>query len=108
MLLIRIQQRQGANGMKKIFIFSLSLVVMLGGCTLAPKYERPVAPVSNSWPNGNPRSNSTNTASDLDWRKFFDDPRLQTLIGLALTNNRDLRVAVLRVEQARAQYRIQR
>jgi len=47
-------------------------------------------------------------AADIDWREFFDDPRLQRLIEIALTNNRDLRVAALRVEQARAQYRIQR
>ncbi len=46
--------------------------------------------------------------ADIDWREFFDDPQLQTLIGLSLTNNRDLRIAVLRVEQSRAQYRIQR
>jgi len=47
-------------------------------------------------------------AADIDWKEFFDDPRLQNLIRLALENNRDLRVAALRVEQARAEYRIQR
>ena len=47
-------------------------------------------------------------AADIGWREFFRDPRLQRLVELALTNNPDLRVAVLNVEQSRAQYRIQR
>jgi multidrug efflux system outer membrane protein len=64
--------------------------------------------VSGSWPGGSAQNNKTNFTADIDWRDFFDDPRLQQLIGLALENNRDLRIAALRVEQARAQYRIQR
>jgi outer membrane protein, multidrug efflux system len=47
-------------------------------------------------------------AADLGWHQFFEDPRLQRLIEIALKNNRDLRLAALRVEQTRAQYRIQR
>ncbi len=46
--------------------------------------------------------------ADIGWRDFFSDPRLQSLIDQSLANNRDLRVAVLNVEKARAQYRIQR
>jgi multidrug efflux system outer membrane protein len=45
---------------------------------------------------------------DIGWRDFFVDARLQQLIGLALENNRDLRVAVLNIDKVRAQYRIQR
>jgi multidrug efflux system outer membrane protein len=45
---------------------------------------------------------------DIGWRDFFVDPRLQSLIASALANNRDLRVAVLNIEKARAQYRVQR
>src|SRR5258705_10078733 len=93
--------------MMKNPVLILSLGVMLGGCTMMPKYERPAPPVNGSWPNGSAPS-GTNTAAEIDWREFFDDPRLQILIRLALENNRDLRVAALRVEQARAQYRIQR
>ncbi len=47
-------------------------------------------------------------AADIGWRDFFVDSNLEQLIALALANNRDLRVAVLGVERARAQYRIQR
>lgn len=94
--------------MNRNFFFILSLAALAGGCTLMPKYEKPAAPVSQSWPKGGTPGAVTNTAADIDWREYFDDPRLQTLIGLALTNNRDLQIATLRVEEARAQYRIRR
>jgi outer membrane protein, multidrug efflux system len=98
--------------MKMLSVPALSLAIvgaLLSSCTLMPKYERPPAPVSAVWPDGSTSSGPTHTtAADLDWREFFDDPRLQRLIELALTNNRDLRVAVLRIEEARAQYRIRR
>ena len=77
---------------------------------MIPKYQRPAAPVAQSWPENagaNNQSASTNAAADIGWREFFRDPRLQQLIGLALTNNRDLRVAALNVVQMRAQYHIQ-
>jgi multidrug efflux system outer membrane protein len=44
----------------------------------------------------------------MAWQRFFTDARLQQLITLALQNNRDLRVSVLNIEQARAAYQIQR
>ncbi|EQB29839.1 hypothetical protein M529_22695 [Sphingobium ummariense RL-3] len=44
----------------------------------------------------------------MAWRDFFTSPRLQRLVQLALDNNRDLRVALANVEQARALYRVQR
>ncbi len=87
----------------------LALATLSSGCTMIPKYDRPRAPVTDSWPTGSTGVKATNTvASDIGWREFFDDPRLQRLIELALENNRDLRVAALRVEETRAQYRIQR
>jgi multidrug efflux system outer membrane protein len=82
---------------------------MLAGCTLAPAYHRPDLPVPASYPTAAADSGeSALPASDMGWREFFGDARLQTLISMALANNRDLRVAVLNVENARAQYRIQR
>jgi multidrug efflux system outer membrane protein len=88
-------------------------VLALAGCTLAPKYHRPTAAISPVWPPVPEESESrTNAAAvpaaDIGWREFFRDPRLRRLVELALTNNLDLRVAVLNVEQSRAQYRIQR
>ena len=93
------------------FLLSLALAaVILAGCTMIPKYQRPAAPVAQTWPKNfvpQNQANQTNAVADIGWREFFRDPRLQALIGLALTNNRDLRVAVLNVEQTRAEYRIQ-
>jgi len=79
---------------------------------MAPKYTRPAAPVPSGWPTGPAygRAAGTNAAvaPDLHWQEFFTDKQLQHAIGLALTNNRDLRIAALNVERARALYGIQR
>ena len=85
----------------------------LGGCTLAPEYTRPAAPVPSDWPTG-AAYKDTRTATDvpkgpeLKWREFFTDERLQKVIETALNNNRDLRLAALHVEKVRALYGIQR
>ena len=95
--------------MNKVFILLAFIGMAVTGCTLAPKYHQPAAPVAGTWPENAPTKNvATNSVADIGWRDFFDDPRLQQIIGLALTNNRDLRVAVLNVEVSQAQYRIQR
>jgi multidrug efflux system outer membrane protein len=94
-----------------IALLSLAGSLMLTGCTLAPKYHQPALPVTTNWPANvtpPPAAAGTNAAADIGWRDFFQDPRLQQIIGVALTNNRDLRVAVLNVEVSQAQYRIQR
>ncbi len=84
----------------------LALAMALAGCmSLAPKYERPAAPVAASFP---ATAATGAAAASIGWKRYFADARLQQLIDLALANNRDLRVAVLNIEQARAQYRIRR
>lgn len=76
----------------------------LAGCTLAPQYVRPDAPIPATY-----GSSDTGKEEDLAaWKIFFQDKTMQRLIRMALENNRDLRVALLNVERARAQYRIQR
>jgi outer membrane protein, multidrug efflux system len=82
----------------------LVVAVSLVGCTLAPRNERPALPVPDRFPGGG----GALAAADQGWRTMFGDPRLQALIALALANNRDLRVAALNIEVARAEYRIQR
>lgn len=89
-------------------VLALMASAALGGCTLAPRYERPVLPVGQAWPVAAGTSASTVPGADLAWREVFQDPRLQSVIALALEQNRDLRVAVANIAQARAQYRIQR
>lgn len=87
------------------------LALSLGGCSLAPEYTRPRAPVPANWPQGPAYEGNqagAKKAPDLTWRKFFPDQRLQKVIALALKNNRDLKLAALNVERARALYGIQR
>ena len=88
-------------------------LVFVTGCTLTPKYSRPAAPVPTAWPTAAAYTDSrsavsTPQAAELRWQEFFTDPKLQQAIGIALTNNRDLRLAALNVERARAMYGIQR
>jgi multidrug efflux system outer membrane protein len=85
----------------------LAAVLALTGCTMIPEYERPPAPVAARYP-GAAEGPAGPAAADMAWRHFFADERLKRLIELALTNNLDLRVAVLNVEQSQAQYRITR
>jgi multidrug efflux system outer membrane protein len=92
--------------MFKSHLFMFAAAGLLTGCTMAPKYARPAAPVGPAYPAITQTNGSA--AADLAWRNFFADERLQQLIGLSLTNNRDFRVAVLNVEQSQAQYRITR
>ncbi len=95
----------------------LLIALTLAGCSLAPNYERPAAPVPAQYPNRDAVKNSgpgsaqalasdAGYSSDLGWSEFFRDPQLKALISLALANNRDMRIAVQRVQEARAQYGI--
>ena len=98
---------------KRLFILLVGLFIFLGGCTLSPEYTRPKAPVPADWPTGaaykdTRAATGAPTDSELKWRKFFADERLQKVIETALDNNRDLRLAALNVERARALYGIQR
>jgi len=84
--------------------------LLLAGCDLAPTYHRPGLPAPATLPSGGiyPVANATTNASDIAWQDFFVDPALRQVIGEGLANNRDLRVALANVQQARAQYRVQR
>ncbi len=81
----------------------------LSGCSFIPTYERPAAPVAAEWPGAVSGSAAGSpAAAEIAWSDFVTDARLRELIGLAIQNNRDLRVAVLNIEQVRAQYQIRR
>jgi len=91
---------------------------LLSACSMAPTYERPAAPVAAAYA-AHPSGVAANTgaaiqpapgqknAVDTGWRDYFSDPHVQQLIAAALDNNRDLRTAVLRMEEARALYDVQ-
>ena len=115
--------------MQKHSLIAVAVALFAAGCTMAPKYERPAAPVTSDLPDrrrvrhaagrdpagrdrdathGSARSANGQAAADIGWRDFFVDPRMQRLIEIALKNNRDLRVSVLNMQASQAQYRIVR
>jgi len=99
----------------------LAAAVTTGGCgALEPRLPEAAPSIPAEWPmpattavpiaaeGDTAESPGTPATADIGWRDFFVDPRLQEVIARALANNRDLRVAVLNVERARALYRIER
>ena len=77
------------------------MLLLLAGCAVGPNYHRPTNNAPEQF-RGAPATAATNSLADLPWWQVFQDPTLQDLIRAALTNNYDLRIAVARVEQARA------
>ena len=89
----------------------LAAALAAAGCgTLIPRYERPAAPIPASYPQETTPASAPGAiaAADLEWQRFFADARLRRLLELALQNNRDLRIAGLNIEQARALYQVRR
>ena len=90
---------------------ALAAALSLAGCmSFIPAYERPAAPVASAYaaellPVG---AAGAEAAAQIEWQRYFADTRLKRLIEIALANNRDLRVAVLNIEQARAAYQVRR
>lgn len=84
-------------------------LLALAGCSLVPAYERPAAPIAATYPDqvaaGAPAAVA---AADIPWQQFVPDDKLRALVQTALEHNRDLRVAMGNVEQARAQFKIRR
>lgn len=89
--------------MKPSRLAALALAVSLAGCNFIPRYERPAAPVAPAYPGADAAAPGTR-AADVAWQDFFPDERLRRLIALALDSNRDLRIAITAIEQARAVY----
>jgi multidrug efflux system outer membrane protein len=81
----------------------------LAGCSLAPAYQRPAAPVPPAFPQGNAYPlPAAGALPSLSYRDLFRDARLQALIAQAFANNRDLRIAAANLAAARAQVRVTR
>ncbi len=111
----------GDTETRRISRYSATLFLCVGivtslvvGCsTMAPTYSRPGAPVPAAWPAG-PSYQATaipteqKPVADIPWQEFFVDPQLRKVIGLALDNNRDLRVAILNIRRSQAQFQIRR
>jgi len=89
---------------RQISLLLTGLLFLLGGCSFAPQYVQPEAPIPAAWPQG---AAYQETTRELSWRELFVDPLLQKIIDMALKSNRDLRMATLNVERARAMYGVQ-
>ena len=104
----------GGKKMNKRFLILLAgTSLIVGGCSLAPEYIRPEAPVPDQWPQGTAYKNAEAESGkaavpELSRERFFPDQQLQKIITMALNNNRDLRLAALNVERARAMYGVER
>lgn len=98
---------------RNIFLTSVIFAFLFTGCTMAPRYMRPESPVPAQWPTGaaydtTQYKTASPMAANLLWNEFITDERLKKVIDIALNNNRDIRLAALNVEKARAMYGIGR
>lgn len=95
-----------------VSLCALVAVLAVSGCSFAPPHQTPPLPVASAYPADTGTQSDAATAGQLApeiaWRDYFADPQLKALIAQALENNRDLKTVVLRVEEARALYGIQR
>jgi len=91
------------GGRLSLFMAAVLPLLLLGACTLAPTYVRPDAPIPNVFP----AADDTDAPKTLAWEEFVKDANMKRVVGLALQNNRDLRIAMLNVEKTRAMYRVQ-
>lgn len=108
---MRKSQHSSAGGMGAFARAPLATAwaaLALAGCSLMPVYERPAAPVAPQWPAASDAAadSADRPGQALPWQDFVQDDRLRALIAHALEGNRDLRMAALAIEQARAQYQI--
>jgi multidrug efflux system outer membrane protein len=88
---------------RNVSFMLLAVAAVLAGCVnLAPDYQRPPLAVPAEG------RAAAQDVSEMSWRTVYADERLRRLIDLALAHNRDLRVAALNIERARAQYQVQR
>lgn len=96
------------------FALMFALLFLTGGCTMAPRHERPDLPIPNTYPSsgqlppGDGADSGPQYGALPGWKAFFSDTPMRRVIELALENNRDLRASMLNIEKTRAQYRIQR
>ena len=93
--------------MNRIMIM-VAAVMMVAGCGIYKKYERPEGMVTDGLYGERYQTGDTASIADLGWRELFTDPLLQGLIDSALVRNTDLRTAALRVEQAETALKIAR
>lgn len=94
--------------MRKFIITAMAGTALAGCTTLAPVHERPALPTASEYPAEFANDKVPGQrATEIGWRSFFADERLEVLVKQALERNRDLAIAVAQIEEARGLYRIQ-
>jgi len=90
--------------MRKLSTFLL-VSLLAGGCTIGPDYQRPVVDTPTEWRVTTPDAKEL---ADSAWWQQFNDPVLNDLIGVALNDNKDLLIAVARIEEYAGRYGVVR
>ncbi|MGH2349155.1 MAG: TolC family protein [bacterium] len=84
----------------RLAFLSLSSVV-LAACALGPDYKRPTIVTPETW---RVAAAEATTIANVPWWKLFKDEQLREVIRIALAENKDLKIAVERITEARALY----
>lgn len=84
----------------------LAAALLVGGCKVGPDYARPELDVPEGW--RQVEAAEQDSLANTPWWQLFDDPALVGLIEIALEENKDLAIAVERIEETRARYGFQR
>ncbi|MDA8521557.1 efflux transporter outer membrane subunit [Acidovorax sp. NCPPB 4044] len=88
---------------------ALAAALLAAGCVnLAPPYQAPAPAVPATLDGGAAAPAPASDIGNVPWESFITDPRLRGVIAQSLEANRDLRVAALAIERARAQYGVSR
>jgi multidrug efflux system outer membrane protein len=97
--------------MKRAIAYRVALgaALLLAGCTVGPKYQRPAANVPQSYYNSSPdQTAAASSLGDEHWWSLFQDAELEKLIRAGLENNFDVKIAASRITEAQAQVGITR
>lgn len=89
-------------------LWAVLLIALVGCAPMYPEYVRPEPQIPEAWPASAAAEMTGQVFEQPAWRQFFGDARLAGLIELALEHNRDLRIAALNIERARARYGLRR
>ncbi len=85
---------------------ALAAACALGACSLAPTYQRPDAKLAPGW-SGSKEADKSTQLQDIPWESLYTDEQLRALIRTALERNHDLRMAMARIQEARALWDVQ-
>jgi outer membrane protein, multidrug efflux system len=88
---------------------TLALALLASGCMMGPDYQRPEVPLAEEWHTDlKYQTIAEPSLAEQDWVDIFQDEQLRSMLQQALAHNKNLLIAIERIEEARALYRIDR